>query len=61
MDVIAIVVILGCFVLIYCNKDGFMSATLTMIVGYYFGKTTSTNTREVKNTKENEKPTTPNN
>ncbi len=47
-DIIAIVVIIGCFVLIYYNKDGFMSATLTMIVGYYFGKTTSTNTREIK-------------
>lgn len=46
MDIIAVTIIIGCFFLIFYGKDGTVSATLTLIAGYYFGKRTSGITRQ---------------
>ena len=37
-DVIALLVLAGCFVLIGLGVDSFVSATITLIIGYYFAK-----------------------
>jgi hypothetical protein len=37
-DIIALVVLLGCGFLIYCGKDGIITAISTLIIGYYFSK-----------------------
>lgn len=36
-DIIAVVVIIGCIVLLLSGKDGFVAALLALVVGYYFG------------------------
>jgi len=37
IDVISLVILIGCFILIALGKDGFVAATITLIVGYYYG------------------------
>ena len=37
-DVVAIVVLIGCFILLAMGVDSFVSAITTMIIGYYFSK-----------------------
>jgi len=36
-DIIAIVLIIGCIILLGMGKDGFIAALLALVVGYYFG------------------------
>lgn len=36
-DVIAVVLIVGCVILLAMGKDGFIAALLALVVGYYFG------------------------
>ncbi len=36
-DIIAVVVIIGCILLLALGKDGFIAALLALVVGYYFG------------------------
>lgn len=36
-DVIAIILIIGCLILLALGKNGFVAALLTFVVGYYFG------------------------
>lgn len=40
-DIIAILVIIGCFTLIYTGKNGVLYSILLTTVAYYFGKKTS--------------------
>ena len=61
MDIIAIIVIIGCFGLIWFQRDGFISAILTMVVGYYFGKKSSTMPQAISNAIQNERTNTTNN
>lgn len=35
-DIVAIFVIIGCFVLLMMGKDGFIAALLALVVGFYF-------------------------
>jgi hypothetical protein len=37
-DIIAIIVLMFCFTLLAMGKDSFVSATTTLIIGYYFSK-----------------------
>jgi len=37
-DVIALIVLIMCFVLLYQGKDGTITAITSMIIGYYFSK-----------------------
>jgi hypothetical protein len=37
-DLIAMILISGCLILKWHGADGYVSMTVTMIVGYYFGK-----------------------
>jgi hypothetical protein len=41
MDFIAVIIIIGGFLLLYMGKDGIVGSTLTLITGYYFGKRAS--------------------
>jgi len=36
-DIIAMILIIGCVVLLGMGKDGFIAALLALVVGYYFG------------------------
>jgi len=36
-DIIAVIVIIGCVILLMSGKDGFVAAVLAAIVAYYFG------------------------
>ena len=36
-DIIAIIVIIGCVMLLLSGKDGFIAALLAAVVAYYFG------------------------
>jgi len=36
-DLIAIIVIIGCVVLLMTGRDGFIAALLAAVVAYYFG------------------------
>ena len=37
-DIIAIVILIGCFILIGLGKNHFVQTVLAAIVGYYFGR-----------------------
>ena len=37
-DIIALVALLGCGFLLYKGMDGYVAATATLIIGYYFSK-----------------------
>lgn len=37
-DAIASIVLIACFVLLAFGIDGYISSTITLIVGYYFGR-----------------------
>lgn len=37
-DIIAVLVLAGCFYLLYLGIDSFVAATATAIIGYYFSK-----------------------
>lgn len=37
LDIIAGIVLIACFVLVYFQKDGFVTTTISAIIGYYFG------------------------
>ena len=37
-DIIALVVLIGCGILLYKGVDSFVSACATLILGYYFSK-----------------------
>ena len=37
-DVVALVVLVGCFGLLWMGRDGFVAAITTAVVGYYFSK-----------------------
>jgi hypothetical protein len=41
-DVIALVALGGCLFLLYCGKDGIVTATTMAIIGYYFGRERTT-------------------
>ena len=41
VDIIAVIIIIGAFLLMFFHRDGVVAATLAMIVGYYFGKKAS--------------------
>lgn len=47
-DIIALFVIVGCFVLLYCGIDGEVKAVLGAVIGYYFGLYTKS-PKEAKN------------
>lgn len=36
-DIIAMIVIIGCIILLALGKNGFIAALLALVVGYYFG------------------------
>lgn len=36
-DIIAVIVIIGCVILLAMGKNGFIAALLALVVGYYFG------------------------
>jgi hypothetical protein len=38
VDIIAILIVVSCFVLIFLGKNSFVQMVLTTVVGYYFGK-----------------------
>lgn len=40
IDVIAVVLIVGCLSLVYFREDPIVSSILIMVVAYYFGKKT---------------------
>lgn len=54
MDLIAILTIIGCFVLLFFHRDGYISATLTLIIGYYFGKRASSMPNNLNQNNDNE-------
>lgn len=35
-DVIAVILIIGCIILLGIGRDGFIAALLALVVGYYF-------------------------
>ncbi|MBT9175227.1 MAG: hypothetical protein DDT22_00901 [candidate division WS2 bacterium] len=37
-DIIAILIVIACFGLIYLGKNSFVQMVLATVVGYYFGK-----------------------
>ena len=37
-DIIALLVLIACFILIGMGKDGFVQGTAILIIGYYFSK-----------------------
>lgn len=39
-DIIALVTILGCFILMYTGKDGVVTSVLLTTTGYFFGRRT---------------------
>ena len=61
MDLIAIITIIGCFILIFYQRDGYVSATLTLITGYYFGKRASSLPIKDTKTQNNEQTDASNN
>jgi len=61
MDLIAIITIIGCFILIFYQRDGYVAATLTLITGYYFGKRASSLPIEDTKTQNNEQTDASNN
>lgn len=37
VDVISVILIIACAVLLYQGKDSFVAATITGVMGYYYG------------------------
>jgi len=37
-DIIAIIVLIGCFILLAMGIDSFIAAVTTAVIGYYFSK-----------------------
>jgi hypothetical protein len=39
-DILAALILVGCFILLALGIDSYVSSTITLIIGYYFGRRT---------------------